>query len=151
MTTSTPPDPAFQQALAAHTTVTLAYADADGPQACAVLYAPTERATLLFLSSPTTRHGRALDGARAAFTVQADGQEWRTITGLQGHGTCRTVTDPAARDAAWAVYAARFTFLAEDPALTAALARTALWELTPTDLRLIDNSRGFGDHREWSA
>ncbi|MFI5529378.1 pyridoxamine 5'-phosphate oxidase family protein [Kitasatospora sp. NPDC051853] len=148
MTISTPA-PAFHHALAAHTTVTLAYTDADGPQACAVLYAPTDRATLLFVSSPTTRHGRALDGARTAFTVQADHQDWRTITGLQGHGTCRLLNAPDARATAWATYTARFTFLADDPALTTALARTALWELTPTDLRLIDNSKGFGHHQQW--
>ncbi|MFF3517433.1 hypothetical protein [Streptomyces sp. NPDC002573] len=62
------------------------------------------------------------------------------------HGTCRRLTDPDARATAWSAYTACFTLLADDPALTTALARTDLWEVTPTDLRLIDNSRGFGHH-----
>lgn len=124
---------AIRRALAAHTTMTLAYVDEEGPQACAVLYAtdavevleaaaavetaetveaaPAVDAprgvpggesrggaeagdlagagpALYFVTSGTTRHGRALaePGARVAFTAQRDGQEWSGLTGLQGRG-----------------------------------------------------------------
>ncbi|GAA3160621.1 MULTISPECIES: pyridoxamine 5'-phosphate oxidase family protein [Streptomyces] len=145
--------PEIRQALAAHTTLTLAYADDDGPQACAVLYAPGGDASaplLYFVTAHSTRHGRALarPGARVAFTAQRDGQEWSGLTGLQGRGGCRELTG-AARMAGWNAYTGRFPFVAGDERLRAALERTALWELRPDWLRLIDNGRGFGHKQEW--
>lgn len=149
---------AILRALAAHTTVTLAYADEDGPQACAVLYAPQTggHPALLFVTAETTRHGRALarpgqqGGAPVAFTVQRDGQEWTGLTGLQGRGACRRL-DGADRERAWRAYAERFPYVEATPKLRAAMERTALWELRPTWLRLIDNGQGFGHKEEWSS
>ncbi|WP_043265519.1 pyridoxamine 5'-phosphate oxidase family protein [Streptomyces sp. CT34] len=146
----------FRRALDGHTTVTLAYADEDGPQACAVLYAAGTAAdgapALYFVTADTTRHGRALarPGARVAFTVQRDGQEWSALTGLQGRGRCRRLSG-AERAAGWRVYTARFPFVEGSDRLRAALERTALWELRPDWLRLIDNGRGFGHKEEWRA
>lgn len=140
------------RALADYSTVNLAYVDEHGvPQACAVFFALTEDGALVFVSARSTRHGRALafDG-RVAFTAQADGQQWTTIAGAQGRGTCTPLTG-AARDAAFSSYAERFPFVAEDQRLRAALAGADLWELRPTWLRLIDNSQGFGHKQEWSA
>ncbi|MFG2225945.1 pyridoxamine 5'-phosphate oxidase [Streptomyces sp. NPDC048644] len=141
------------RALAGHTTLTLAYGDADGPQACAVLYAAGGDAAgpvAYFVTSGTTRHGRALrqPGARVAFTAQRDGQEWTALTGLQGRGRCRVLAGDE-RAAGWAAYTGRFPFVAADERLRAALERTELWELRPDWLRLIDNGRGFGHKEEW--
>ncbi|MGY5082470.1 pyridoxamine 5'-phosphate oxidase [Streptomyces nigrescens] len=183
---------AIRRALAAHTTMTLAYVDEDGPQACAVLYAtgvasgvasgaehggaagmeaggPSGGASgvasgvagagavgagpaLYFVTATTTRHGRALvePGARVAFTVQRDGQEWSGLTGLQGRGRCRPLTG-AERAAGWQVYVERFPFVTASDRLRAALERTTLWELRPDWLRLIDNGQGFGHKEEWSG
>ncbi|MFE1767780.1 pyridoxamine 5'-phosphate oxidase family protein [Streptomyces angustmyceticus] len=150
----------IRRALAAHTTMTLAYVDEEGPQACAVLYAADVQGgaeagagpALYFVTSATTRHGRALaePGARVAFTVQRDGQEWTGLTGLQGRGGCRTLTG-AEREAGWRVYLERFPFVATSERLRDALERTALWELRPDWLRLIDNGQGFGHKEEWSS
>ncbi|MFK0266651.1 pyridoxamine 5'-phosphate oxidase [Streptomyces angustmyceticus] len=150
----------MRRALAAHTTMTLAYVDEEGPQACAVLYATDAQGgrvagagpALYFVTSATTRHGRALaePGARVAFTAQRDGQEWTGLTGLQGRGGCRTLTG-AEREAGWRVYLERFPFVATSDRLRDALERTALWELRPDWLRLIDNGQGFGHKEEWSA
>ncbi|WP_327225273.1 hypothetical protein OG229_16645 [Streptomyces platensis] len=191
------------RALAAHMTMTLAYVDEDGPQACAVLYATgavegaegtatagapevpgaTDDAdgadvsvapgvsgavrrgaagvtgglgdgagpALYFVTATTTRHGRALaePGARVAFTAQRDGQEWSSLTGLQGRGRCRPLTG-AERAAGWQVYVERFPFVTASDRLHAALERTTLWELRPDWLRLIDNGQGFGHKDEWS-
>ncbi|MEV7467743.1 pyridoxamine 5'-phosphate oxidase family protein [Streptomyces kronopolitis] len=154
---------AIRRALGAHTTMTLAYADEDGPQACAVLYA-ADAATdatgggaagagpvLYFVTATGTRHGRALagSGGRAAFTAQQDGQEWSGLTGLQGRGRCRVLAG-AERAAGWQVYLARFPFVAGSERLRGALERTSLWELRPDWLRLIDNGQGFGHKEEWS-
>ncbi|MGG2466015.1 pyridoxamine 5'-phosphate oxidase family protein [Streptomyces sp. RGM 3693] len=146
----------IRRALAGHTTVTLAYADEDGPQACAVLYAAGTAAdgapVLYFVTAARTRHGRALGepGARVAFTVQRDGQEWSGLTGIQGRGGCRPLSG-AERDAGWHAYTARFPFVEADDRLRAALERTALWELRADWLRLIDNAQGFGHKEEWRA
>jgi uncharacterized protein YhbP (UPF0306 family) len=146
-------DDAIVTALRAHSTLTLAYADADGPQACAVLYAVTDSGGLVFVSSPTTRHGRALArDPRVAFTAQADGQPWTTLTGVQGRGRAVPLPEGSPeRAAAWAAYAERFPFVTHDARLGAALAATALWELRPAWLRLVDNARGFGTKLEWTA
>ncbi len=147
----------IRRALAAHSTMTLAYADEDGPQACAVLYASDARApgaaagpALYFVTATTTRHGRALagPGARVAFTAQRDGQEWSALTGLQGRGDCRPLAE-AERAAGWRLYTERFPFVAADERLRGALERTTLWELRPDWLRLIDNGQGFGHKEEW--
>lgn len=153
----------IRRALAAHTTMTLAYTDEDGPQACAVLYAAAASdggaadgvsgagPVLYFVTATGTRHGRALagSGGRAAFTAQQDGQEWSGLTGLQGRGRCRVLAG-AERAAGWQVYLARFPFVAGSERLRGALERTSLWELRPDWLRLIDNGQGFGHKEEWS-
>lgn len=166
---------AIRRALAAHTTLTLAYVDEDGPQACAVLYATggttassspaPDRApdsahghrpdlgsgpALYFVTATTTRHGRALaePDARVAFTVQRDGQEWGELTGIQGQGRCRILAG-AERAAGWRVYTERFPFVEQSDRLRDALERTTLWELRPDWLRLIDNGQGFGHKEEW--
>lgn len=162
-TQAAPPPAEIMAALQAHTTLTLAYADEDGPQACAVLYAVDEGPvpSLLFVTSATTRHGRALTagagageggagegGARVAFTAQHDGQRWTELTGVQGRGHCRPL-EGAERAAAWRAYSARFPYVERDDRLRAAMERTALWQLRPDWLRLIDNARGFGHKTEW--
>ncbi|MEV5241792.1 pyridoxamine 5'-phosphate oxidase [Streptomyces cinnamoneus] len=186
--------PQIRAALDAHTTLTLAYADQDGPQACAVLYAvagreqdegsqpavsgqpdagrrpdagsttpepetgprpepvlvPLPVLVLVFVTSPGTRHGRALlsGDARVAFTAQRDGQQWTALTGIQGRGACRLL-DGAERAAAWRAYSARFPYVEESERLRQAMERAELWELRPTWLRLVDNGRGFGHKTEW--
>ncbi|MEV0602027.1 pyridoxamine 5'-phosphate oxidase family protein [Streptomyces sp. NPDC050315] len=158
MNDSAPP-PGILQALADHTTMTLAYTDGDGPQACAVLYAPMDDdpaavPVLLFVTSESTRHGRALAAAQpaapVAFTAQRDGQDWSGLTGVQGRGVCRRL-DGGERRRAWRAYADRFPYVALNPKLRGAMNHTAFWELRPTWLRLIDNARGFGHKEEWGA
>lgn len=143
---------AIRDALAACTVLNLAYADEDGPQACAVFFAPAPDGSLVFVSSRSTRHGRALAsdpaGVRVAFTVQDDDQDWRTLRGVQGRGVCHRLTG-ADLDAARAAYVDRFPFAADDGRLARALASADHWSVHPTWLRLIDNSRGFGHKTEW--
>jgi uncharacterized protein YhbP (UPF0306 family) len=137
-------------ALSGYTTVSLAYVDPAGsPQACAVFFA-LHGDSLVFVSSLSTLHGRSLasDG-RVAFTAQAEGQHWSTLTGVQGRGTCSVVTG-VERDVALAAYFDRFPFVASDSRLRAALERTEVWELRPSWLRVIDNSQGFGHKSEWT-
>ena len=134
-----------------HNVLTLAYQDDQGVGACAVWFAVDEQLHLHFLSSPTTRHGRALAAdAQVAFTVHKDEQDWRSIQGIQGVGLCaRTAAHTI--DTAWQVYTRRFPFVAHQfPDLQAALGSAALWHRGPTWIRLFDNTKGFGHKEERS-
>jgi len=139
----------LRRCLAQHNALTLAYVDEAGVGACGLWYASDDDLTCYFLSSPSTRHGRALlSGGQVAFTIHKDDQDWRTIRGVQGRGHCGPVGDAHA-DQAWEVYVRRFPFVAQQfPDLAAALRAARLWRIKPTWMRLIDNARGFGDKRE---
>jgi len=144
--------------LAAHTTMTLATGGADGaPQAAAVFYAPDDELNLYFLSEPTSRHARNLTAVpRVAATIQADGQDWQQICGLQIEGMAALVEDVGEMAHAAQVYAARFDFLAGlltgtgegAPALVGPLVRSRFYVLRPRWLRLIDNRVHFGYKEE---
>jgi uncharacterized protein YhbP (UPF0306 family) len=135
--------------LAAHRSLTLAYTDASGVGACGLWYAHDEHLNLYFLTSPTTRHGKALrNSGEVAFTIHKDDQEWTAITGLQGSGRCDMLTE-AQSQMAWRVYSTRFPFVREQFAdIDAALRVAKLWQIAPTWLRLIDNAKAFGYKRE---
>ncbi|MEU8764735.1 pyridoxamine 5'-phosphate oxidase family protein [Streptomyces sp. NPDC048659] len=144
----------LREALAAHTTLSLAYADEDGPGACAVLYAVSDTGGLVFLTARSTRHGVALarqaPEARVAFTAHRDGQAWPSLTGVQGRGLCVRASGETLA-AARAAYARRYPFVATTGRLARALSRADHWEIRPTWLRLVDNGRGFGHRTEWNA
>lgn len=136
--------------LAAHNTLCLATVGPEGqPHAAAVFYAAGPDLTLYFLSDPATLHARHIGaGARVAATIEANNQDWRSIRGLQIHGLAAPCTEEEAVIAR-RVYAERFPFIAHAGTLTAALARARYYRLTPTWIRLIDNTRGFGHKEEW--
>jgi len=131
------------------------------PQAAAVFYATDEKLNLYFLSSPSSRHGRNLrQDPRVAATVQADGQPWREIRGLQIEGTARETEGARETARAAGVYGLRFQFLrgilgnegagpeaGGSSVLRSVLAESRLHVLQPMWIRLIDNTAGFG-HKE---
>lgn len=133
--------------VAEHHVVTLATHGPQGVWAAAVFYA-AEGFRLVFLSAGHTRHAQNIAATpRVAATIQEDYADWPAIRGVQLEGTARLLHD-AARDAAMALYAARYPFLgAAPPAIAAALERVNWYELRPERLYFVDNSRGFG-HRD---
>ena len=142
--------------LAAHTTMTLATVDASGmPCAAAVFYAADADFNLVLLSEERSAHGRnLLARGWAAGTIQADGQDWRQIRGLQVRGRVEPVPRGALAHAA-AVYGKRFAFVGALLAgsggpgvLAGPLARARFWVLRPAWLRLIDNTVRFGFKEE---
>jgi uncharacterized protein len=142
--------------LETHTTMTLATVGPDGrPAAAAVFYAHDASLNLYFLSEERTCHGQNLAATpQVAGTIHADGQDWRSIRGLQVRGLASLV--PAAGFAhAAAIYGRKFAFVgallagAEGPGvLIGPLARARFWVLRPTWFRLIDNTVGFGFKEE---
>jgi len=144
-----------------HDTMTLATIGPAGePRAAAVFYAADDNLDLYFLSDPDTRHGRNLAREpRVAATIQADGQDWQEITGLQIEGTAEVVEGANEIARVTRLFAERFDFLREFPAdgdavgppeLQGPLADSLFYVLRPTWIRSIDNKRGFGHHEEWN-
>lgn len=152
-----------------HNTMTLATVGPGGqPQAAAVFYAVDRRLDLYFMSSSSCRHSQNLRAdPRVAATIQADGQTWQSIRGLQIEGTVEPVTGAGPVAEASRVYVARFDFLRgvldvvsgrsnntnSDgiAALRDALASSLFFILRPAWFQLIDNTMGFGHKQEISA
>ena len=142
--------------LAEHTTLTLStVGPEDAPAAAAVFYATDDDLNLYFLSEERTQHGQnLLADPRVAGTIQADGQDWRTIRGVQLRGTAEGVTGAEIAHAA-AVYGRKYAFVAAllagqagPGALTGPLARARFWVLRPAWFRLVDNTVRFGAKEE---
>jgi uncharacterized protein YhbP (UPF0306 family) len=140
----------LKQFLAAHTTLTLATLAEDGrPQAAPLFYAELDDLSLIFISEPKARHSQnvAHDG-RVAVTIYTDGQQWQTIRGLQLEGVCAALSGEAA-EIAQTTYLAKYPFIATDPFLAGLLQKVTFYKISPTWLRLIDNSQGFGHKEEF--
>lgn len=127
--------------LAAHNVMTLA---TQSVWAAAVFYA-SEGFDLYFVSSPNSRHARDLaQDPRVAAAIHEDYRDWRAIQGIQLSGTVERL-EGAARDAALAVYKAKFPFLRRPGAtLLAALGKAACYRLSPNEAYFVDNTAGFG-------
>ena len=125
--------------------------DAEGqPHACALFYAAGPDLTLYFLSDPKTDHARFIEnGAQVAATIEANNQDWKSINGLQLHGCARPCSETGEKKTASAIYAARYPFIAKAGTLAGPLARARYYQITPTWIRLIDNTKGFGHKEEW--
>lgn len=145
--------------LADHSTLTLATVGPDGaPAAAAVFYAHDDALNLYFLSEERTQHGQNLLGnAQVAGTIHADGQDWRTIQGLQVRGRAFPATGSELAHAA-AVYGRKYAFVAallagaNGPGVLAGpLAKARFWVLRPEWFRLIDNTVRFGFKEDWRA
>ena len=136
--------------LAGHHVMTLATQGAEGPWAAAVFYAG-DGCSLIFLSSPTSRHCLNLaQDARCAATIQEDYIDWAQIKGIQLAGRVSELQgDEAVR--AQQLYGEKFPIVGQPenvpPAIAAALAKVRWFRLVPEHFHFIDNSKGFG-HRD---
>ncbi len=131
-------------------TASLATVYVDGrPHAANIQYVHDDQLNIYFVSSEDAAHSRHITkNSTVALTVyHHDDQDPASIRGLQMHGQAQPITDQAERTDALTLYAARFPFITEDPALRAAVEQQTFYRITPTWLRLIDNRRGFG----WKA
>ena len=136
--------------LAAHHVMTLATQGAEGPWAAAVFYA-SDGCSLIFLSSPNSRHCRNLElDARCAATIQEDCRDWPQIKGIQLEGRVRELEGEEEKSAQ-RLYGEKFPIVGPlanvPPAIVKALARVRWFRLVPERFYFIDNSKGFG-HRD---
>ena len=134
--------------MAAHTTLTLATVAEDGrPQAAPLFFAEMDDLSLIFISETKVRHSRNIARDRwVAATIYADGQQWQSIRGVQLEGECIALDGPAANQAR-VVYLAKYPFIKADKLLAAMIHFVTFYKISPTWLRLVDNSQGFG-HKE---
>lgn len=131
--------------------VSLATAGPDGPHAANVFYA-RDGLALIWVSEAESRHSRDIErDPRIAATVAPDYTDFMQIRGVQMHGAARRIADADARARALALLEARYPFLGKladaPPALREAYRRIGVYRLTPADVVLIDNTKGFG-HKE---
>jgi hypothetical protein len=138
--------------LAAHSTLTLATEREGKPWANALFYA-NDGFTFYFVSDPKTRHADHLRrNPRVAATINEDQDDWRAIQGVQLEGVCEEITNPVEAARALKIYAAKYPFIADllraPKELGSAMAKARFHKITPTWIRLIDNTRGFGFKEE---
>jgi len=127
--------------------MTLATAGADGtPHAAAVYFAADEQTCLYFFSEPGSQHSSDLQiRPQAAVTIQPLAASYQEIQGLQARGTARPVPPGEEWQRAFALFLAKFPFVAH---MQAVLEKNTLYAFTPGWLRLLDNRRGFGFKEE---
>ncbi|HFE65660.1 MAG TPA: pyridoxamine 5'-phosphate oxidase [Chloroflexi bacterium] len=127
--------------------MTLATQGKEGVWAAAVFYV-NEGFTLYFLSAGHTRHARNMLGQpHVAATIQEDYTGWPAIQGIQLEGDVR-VLEGVERDTAVTLYRRKYPFLSQaNPQIEAALTQVNWYQLAPTRLYFIDNSKGLG-HRD---
>ena len=136
--------------------MTLATVGPDGaPAAAAVFYAHDDALNLYFLTEARTQHGQnMLASPLVAATVQADGQDWRAIRGVQVRGTANLVAAGELAHAA-AGYGRKYAFVATLLAgsggpgvLAGPLSKARFWVLRPSWFRMTDNTVRFGFKEE---
>ncbi len=131
-------------------TMSLATVDEHGrAHAANIQFALDEDFALYYVSSVNSAHSKhiVLDPHMAA-TIYAHTDDHTQIHGIQLHGTCAEVTDPAERKHAWEVYVNRFTFIAGNANFEKHLRSESFFKVTPTWVRWIDNRREFGFKEE---
>lgn len=118
------------------------------PHAASVFYAMDDSFRLVFLSKPSSLHGRHIgESARVAVTVSEDFQDWGAIQGVQLWGEARRLTG-AAKAGAFALYLRRFPFvrdLLREPRMADVARSVGVYRIVPRRAALTDNTTGvFG-------
>ncbi len=142
-----------RELLTGHSTITLATVHEGHSWAAAVFYASDADPNLYFVSDLKTRHGRDLHhDARVTGAVNHDVSTWGEVIGLQIEGRA-VVLEGEARLKALDIYLEKFPDVqrlfdkprdANERVIAERLQRAPFWRLTPSWIRLIDSTKGFG-------
>jgi uncharacterized protein YhbP (UPF0306 family) len=131
-----------------HQVMTLATWGDEGVWAAAVFYV-NQGFDLYFLSAGHTRHALNFkEYPRISAAIQEDYKDWAAIQGIQLEGTVTQLVGTE-RDTAVKAYADKYPFLTQqdNPQIKAALTKVNWYQMRPTRLYFIDNSKGLG-HRD---
>jgi len=130
-----------------HQVMTLATIGPEGPWAAAVFYI-NEEFTFYFLSAGHTRHSQNIaENSRVAATIQEDYKDWPSIRGIQLEGVVGQLQG-AERQRARSLYEEKYPFIKNaTPQIRFGLTRVNWYQMSPSRLYFIDNSKGLG-HRD---
>lgn len=122
-----------------HHVLTLATSSAEGLWCANCFYAlDKESGSLLFTSSPETRHGSNMEqNPQVAASIVLETRVVGRVQGLQITGTVQKADSRGEK-----VYLKRFPY--------AVACELHLWELKPSSLKLTDNTLGFGKKLIWN-
>ena len=115
--------------------------------AAAVFYAPIkESKSLIFVSNEKSEHiMNCTKNSTCAATIQEDGLDWDVIKGLQIKGKISLADEKY-----WTIYFKKYPYIKSDETLSKALEKVKLYELKIGWIRQIDNSKGFGNKKEYN-
>ena len=130
-----------------HNTLTLATEKNHDVFAAALFYVSIEKGTsLLFVSNSKSDHIQNLKhNEKCAVTIQENNLDWENIKGVQLKGTIELASEKY-----WDEYLGKFQYISESETLTKAMKKVNLYKLKITWARFIDNSKGFGNKKEYN-
>ena len=110
-------------------------------------YVSIEKGTsLLFVSNSKSDHIENLKhNEKCAVTIQENNLDWENIKGVQLKGTIELASEKY-----WDEYLGKFQYISESETLTKAMKKVNLYKLKITWARFIDNSKGFGNKKEYN-
>jgi uncharacterized protein YhbP (UPF0306 family) len=133
--------------------MSLATCEDNTPWAASVFFVADDAFNLYFISSQSSRHSQnAATNSRIAVTINKDHSDWFTISGLQIEGIV-AVSPVQERERVLALYLNKFPSLSslrdnpsneQEKLIVDRLMASDFYCLTPCNIRLIDNSMGFG-------
>ncbi|MFC1871574.1 pyridoxamine 5'-phosphate oxidase family protein [Chloroflexota bacterium] len=156
-----------------HYTMTVAAVTANTPWAASLFYA-SDGFTLYFLSDPESRHSRYIsENPAVAVTVTEDYHDWQKIRGIQMAAKAEVITAQDELERAIAIYVDKYPFTATylkvmasplskaagyldkilsklpfTPGLPATF-NARFYRVTATEVRFVDNEKGFAHHEEF--
>ena len=133
--------------------MSLATCDDNIPWAASVFFVADDAFNLYFVSGQSSRHSlNVATNPRVAVTINKDHSDWFSISGLQIEG--RVSISPAQeRERILALYLSKFPNLSrlrdnpsneQEKLIVDRLLASDFYRIAPRNIRLIDNSMGFG-------
>ena len=129
-----------------HNTLTLATVKKHDIYAAALFYVSVDKgSSLIFVSNPKSEHIKNLNyNQKCAATIQENNLDWENIKGIQLKGSIEIADDKY-----WEDYLTTFEYISKSETLTKAMKKVKLYKLEISWARFIDNSKGFGNKKEY--
>ena len=109
---------------------------------------------LYFVSSPDSLHmTQAALNQRVSLTIHESTQDFRSVRGLQIAGTVSRVEKQGEKVECLELFKNKYSFMElflKAKSLKKHLFQTEFYKITPVQITLIDNTKGFGHKETWS-
>ena len=129
-----------------HNTLTLATVKKHDIYAAALFYVSVDKgASLIFVSNPKSENIKNLTyNQKCAAPLQETNLDCENIKGIQLKGSIEIADDKY-----WEDYLTTFEYISKSETLTKAMKKVKLYKLEISWARFIDNSKGFGNKKEY--